>query len=214
MLLSAFIITVLYVLVALVLFGVLVVDGKKWRFKAPVRHSPNRIRDFFGQFSWGRLHRPSTQTLTHSTSFSSGGTKPANIRGALGSIRLGSFASRSTDVKAHLDVSDGPSTAATIQSVDLTRRPDTGSTSTSGNSLERGRKNTAKTIGNQDFKRENKQPGVQTHTSVANQVSGKALQLKALAIKMLWYPIGMCLVYPSLRAQISNDTTFEQFISS
>jgi hypothetical protein len=203
MLISAFIITVLYVLVALVLFGVLVIDGKKWRFRAPVRRSSNGIRDFFGGFSWGRLHRPSPQ---HPTSFSSNGVK---VRRALGSIRLGSFPSRSTDVKPHLDVPDGPSAAATIQTVDFATRPDTGSTSVSDNSSERGRKNTAKIIGNQDFKGENKQPGVQTQVSMANQVSGKALQLKALAIKMLWYPIGMCPINPSLRAQISNDTTFE-----
>jgi hypothetical protein len=56
MLLSASIITILYVHVALVLFGVLTVNGGTWRLKAPTRRTT--IRDFFGQFSWGRLQHP------------------------------------------------------------------------------------------------------------------------------------------------------------
>jgi hypothetical protein len=64
MLLSATIITILYVHVALVLIGVLTVDGGTWRLKAPTRKT--NIRDFFAQFSWGRLHRPFGHAADHS----------------------------------------------------------------------------------------------------------------------------------------------------
>ena len=66
MLLSAGIITVLYVLVALVLFRVLIVHGNTWRFEAPAGKSGSVIRDFFGQFSWGRLYRTSESVSTQS----------------------------------------------------------------------------------------------------------------------------------------------------
>jgi hypothetical protein len=66
MLLSAGIITVLYVLVALVLFRVLIVHGNTWRFEAPTRKSGSVLRDFFGQFSWGRLYRTSESVSTQS----------------------------------------------------------------------------------------------------------------------------------------------------
>jgi hypothetical protein len=56
MLLSASIITILYVHVALVLFGILTIHGGTWRFKVPTRRT--NVCDFFGQFSWGRLQRP------------------------------------------------------------------------------------------------------------------------------------------------------------
>jgi len=189
MLLSGFIITVLYALVALVLFGILVVDGGKWSFKAPSRHSASAIRDFFGQFSWGRLHRPSNSATAHtgSTSSSSGAVKTSVSRRTPGSIRLGSLPPRNSDVKGHLEVREEVSAVATVHSVDINQRPDTGSTGISDDS-ERGRKTKGKTLG-----KETKPPGTaQTQKSVnANQVSGKALQLKTLAIKMLWYPIGM-----------------------
>jgi hypothetical protein len=57
MLVSASIITILYIQVALVLLGILIIEGGTWRLKAPTGN--RSIRDIFGQFSWGRLHRPS-----------------------------------------------------------------------------------------------------------------------------------------------------------
>jgi hypothetical protein len=57
MIVSATIITILYIQVALVLLGILIIEGGTWRLKAPTGN--RSIRDIIGQFSWGRLHRPS-----------------------------------------------------------------------------------------------------------------------------------------------------------
>jgi hypothetical protein len=120
MLVSAAVITILYIQVALVLFGILSIDGGKWRLQAPTRK--RSIRDFLGQFSWGRLHRPSGATIDQSIDASTG-------------------------------VSDG--------------------------SLDRGPKNKPKSVGNK-------------FTTAGMSASSRPLRLKSLAIKMLWYPTGMC----------------------
>lgn len=203
MLLSAFIITVLYLLVAMVLFGVLVVDGNKWRLKAPPRRSTNAIRDFFGQFSWGRLHRPSANSggNPNTVSHSSDATKSASVGRMPGSIRLASIPPRTSDAKATLDVPEEPSTA-TVQSIVITARPDTGSTGVSENTntTERGRKTNAKVIG------EPKQPAQGQTQMSTNQVSGRALQLKTLAIKMLWYPIVyLVLILPIAISRVDSN---------
>jgi hypothetical protein len=70
MLVSATVITILYIHVALVLFGILTIDGGTWRLQAPTRK--RSIRDFFGQFSWGRLHRPSGAATNQSIDASIG----------------------------------------------------------------------------------------------------------------------------------------------
>ncbi|CCA75167.1 hypothetical protein PIIN_09151 [Serendipita indica DSM 11827] len=200
MFISAFIITVLYLLVALVLFGILIVDGTKWRFRAPPRRKGNGIRDFFGQFSWGRLGlRPSANTNTLSHSVSSGGTRSLGVPGVgrgrgTNSIRLASVPHRSTN-DLHDPISSVNGVA--VQSIDLTSaRPATGSTAhTRDDSMdhERGRPSTAKKISlQQTDKREQKQQAAQAATQMSvgpNQPNGRSLQLKTLAIKMLWYPV-------------------------
>jgi hypothetical protein len=136
MLASAVIISILYIQVALVLFGILTIDGGVWRFHAPT--GKKGIRDFFGQFSWGRLNRPS---------------------GAAGD-----------------------------QSIDA-------STGVSDGSLDRGRKNAPKSFGKKS---------TTTTTSVfGNAASSRPARLKKLAIKMLWYPSGMCHI--SLRESRSDE---------
>jgi hypothetical protein len=70
MLVSAAVITILYIQVALVLFGILTIDGGKWRLQVPTRR--RGIRDFLGQFSWGRLHRPSGAAIDQSIDASTG----------------------------------------------------------------------------------------------------------------------------------------------
>jgi len=129
MLLSAGVITILYVLVALVLFGVLIVDGNKWIFSVPSRKKS--FRDFFGQFSWGRLIRPTGK-----------------------------------------------------QELDLSPHQDTSSTAASDSAGDRGRKFSPKSIG--------ANPATSHSHSIEDPVSGMASRLKKLAIKMLWYPTGMC----------------------
>jgi hypothetical protein len=70
MLASAAVITILYIHVALVLFGILTTDGGKWRLQAPTRK--RSIRDFLGRFSWGRLHRPDGAAIDQSIDASTG----------------------------------------------------------------------------------------------------------------------------------------------
>jgi hypothetical protein len=123
MLVSAAVITVLYIQVALVLFGILTIDGGKWRLQAPTQR--RSIRDFLGQFSWGRLHRPSGATIDQSIDASTG-------------------------------VSDG--------------------------SLDRGRKK-PKSVGKKS-------------TTPGMSAASRPARLKSLAIKMLWYPTGMCHISP------------------
>jgi len=123
MIVSAGIISILYIHVALVLFGILTIEGSTWRFHAPTRK--RNVREFFGQFSWGRLHRPSGVTSTQSMDDSTG--------------------------------------------VD--------------SSLDRGRKSKLKSVGRKST------PGASVFD---NKVSSRSTQLKKLAIKMLWYPSGMC----------------------
>jgi hypothetical protein len=87
MIVSAGIITILYINVALVLFGILTIDGGTWRLHAPTRQ--RNIREFFGQFSWGRLQRPtgvtSEQSIDVSTAVSDNSldrgrkTKPKSV---------------------------------------------------------------------------------------------------------------------------------------
>ena len=129
MLLSATVITILYVHVALVLFGILTVHRGTWRFKAPTRK--NNIRDFFGQFSWGRLHRPFPPTA------------------------------------------DEP--------IAIKEKPEAGSTDVSEGSLDRGRKNKSKSISKKS-----------STIEISYDPSSRPLRLKKLALKMLWYPSGMC----------------------
>ncbi|KAG8828996.1 hypothetical protein FRC17_007229 [Serendipita sp. 399] len=197
MLLSAFIITVLYLLVALVLFGILVVDGSKWRLRAPPRSVSGGIRDFFGQFSWGRLVRPSQPSgVTHSQSVSvssggNGGIKSTvfHSHAHTGSIRLASVGRRSNDIGVG-------STNDAIINVALPpadKRPDTGST-VNTDILERGRSSTSKKIGIKHSAAPstggNNAAHAQTQMSLGpNSANGRSLQLRALAIKMLWYPI-------------------------
>jgi hypothetical protein len=128
----------------------------------------------------------------------SGSIKSVNARRPPGSIRQGGRPPRGSDVKAPPDGPDAPSTAVTVQSIDISPRPDTAN---SDNSLERGRKMTTKSI---KIHGDKKNPAVQTTISMANQVSGKATQLKTLAIKMLWYPISMSGLRSS-PAQTSNS---------
>jgi hypothetical protein len=64
MITSAGIISILYINVALVLFSLLTIDGGRWRLHAPNRKK--NICEFFGQFSWGRLHRPTGVTSEQS----------------------------------------------------------------------------------------------------------------------------------------------------
>ena len=70
MLVCAAVITILYIQVALVLFGILIIEGGTWRLKAPTGN--RSIRNIFGQFSWGRLHRPSGTATDQSTDVSTG----------------------------------------------------------------------------------------------------------------------------------------------
>jgi len=99
---------------------------------------------------------------------------------------MGGLPQKEGDAKAGLDAPEGTSTVVTVQTVDILPRPDTGSTVKSEDSLERGRKNAGKTAGNRDFKPD--------HKRAAHQVSGRTVQLRVLAVKMLWYPIGTYLV--------------------
>jgi hypothetical protein len=200
MLLSAFIITILYLLVAMVLFGVLVVDHNGWRLKAPRRRG-NAIRDFFGQFSWGRLARPAGSVPSQP---SSGVAKSATMNGRpqspnffqhqrAGSIKLANISGTKAEeagVNPNLDVA-----------------PALGRISES----ERGRPSISKAVEiNQEAKPRN---GVQTHVSVEPSVhaGGQSMQLRNLAIKMLWYPIGMfrnhhfrlsCLTFADLKQTV------------
>jgi hypothetical protein len=139
MLLSATIITILYIHVALVLFGILAVDGGAWRLTVPTRKSRSSIRGFFGQFSWGRPHRSSA---------------PA--------------ADQVIDIQGHID---------------------TTSTGVSDGSLDRGRKTKSKSVAKQSTNPE--------ISVLDNGASSRPARLKKLAIKMLWYPTGMC--HSSLR---------------
>lgn len=172
MLLSAFIITVLYLLVAMVLFGVLVVDHNGWRLKAPPRRSGSGIRDFFGQFSWGRLVRPSAPLI--SSQPSSGGTKSSkSSHNRAGSIKLGTIPKAEEAPAVVVDIS--------------APRPDDGRIVES----ERGRPSMTKAVEIKDDTRP--KHGVQTHVSIEPSIhpNGQSMQLRNLAIKMLWYPIGM-----------------------
>lgn len=196
MLLSAFIITILYILVAMVLFGVLVVDHNGWRLKAPPRRRGKAIRDFFGQFSWGRLGRPTGGSVPSQPS--SGGIKSANIHGRpqspnhfqhqrSGSIKLASIPITKAEEAAGVN-------GAPVMDISAPR-PDSGRISES----ERGRPSLSKAV---EIKEEPKhRNNVQTHVSLepSVHVSGQSMQLRTLAIKMLWYPI----VYMTLILPIS-----------
>jgi hypothetical protein len=131
MLVSASVITILYIQVALVLFGILIVEGGTWRLKAPTGN--RSIRDIISQFSWGRLHRPP-------------GAATDQLIGA------------STDVS---DVSQ-----------------------------DRRRSNIPKSVD----KRSNT-PGMSVFD---NGASSRPAELKKIAVKMLWYPTGMCCISPGL----------------
>ncbi|CAG8672051.1 10663_t:CDS:1 [Acaulospora colombiana] len=212
MFISGGIITILYALVALVLFGVLVVDGNKWRFKAPARkNGSNFFRDLVGQFSWGRIHRSNQSSNptggTQSTSEPSTGAIPAgngfglrSIAGRIpGSIRLGSVTRKSTEGKER-PIYEEHANVIDIASVDVNgHQPELSSFSTPENT-ERGRSSGTKAVGGPHHKEGGliRQPTVAHHAATQasmnpNQVSGKGVQLKALAVKMLWYPAG---VYP------------------
>ncbi|KAG8755723.1 hypothetical protein FRC14_003716 [Serendipita sp. 396] len=224
MLISAFIITVLYLLVALVLFGILVVDGAKWRLRAPPQGFGGGIRNFFGQFSWGRLVRPSQPsgaTHSHSQSLSSsgngGGIKSTIVhsRAQIGSIRLGSVGRRSTDTG--IGVSSIHKDSPITVELPADRRPDTGSTTRTVATLERGRSSTSKKIGIKHSLapsggagggggNNNNAAHAQTQMSMGpNQVNGRTLQLRALAVKMLWYPIVyLVLILPIAIARVDS----------
>jgi len=72
MLTSALTITVLYSLVALVLFR------NQWKNGAPTQHRTNTIHDIFSRFSWGRFHRASAPTYIHPITICSGGPQSVN----------------------------------------------------------------------------------------------------------------------------------------
>jgi hypothetical protein len=195
MLVCTAIIVVLYALVALFLLGVLVRDGNQWRIKMPTRHSTGAIHDFFGQLSWGRFHRSSAPRPTHSMSLVSGGIESVNVRHTRRSTHLGSLPPRNSDTAHGLERLNESPTSVTVQPIDIVPRPDTDSTARSDASLGPGRKNTAKTIGNHGSKGDNNQSAAaQTTISTEIQMAGKAMQLRTLAFKVIWYPIGMCLI--------------------
>jgi hypothetical protein len=203
MLLSGFIITTLYVLVALVLFGILVVDGKRWHFKAP--HTAG-IRELFGQFSWARIGRGNNTTGNQTQSTHSSGIKSLSGRIQTGSIGLASFGRKSNDVKR----SNPDDLAITVQTIDIAPRghPEPNSTILrpgSPRALDRGRPSDAKTLGepkaiglSKEGRVDIKTPVVVAPATNQNQgtvqVTGKGVPLKQLAVKMLWYPIS---AYPS-----------------
>jgi hypothetical protein len=134
MLLSAAIITVLYIQVALVLFGILAVDGGAWRLQPPTRKSSNSVRSFFSRFSWSRLR--------------------------------------------------GSSAPASGQVIDIQAHVDTTSTGVSEGSLERG----GRTKSN-PAEKQSEAPGMSVFD---NGPASRPVRLKKLALKMLWYPTGMC----------------------
>lgn len=218
MLLSGFVITVLYLLVALVLFGILVVDSSGWRFKSPTRA---RLLDCFGQISWN------TRGTSISYSQSSSGLKSVSARIPTTSIRLGSISRRSNDIRP------GEEPTATVHAIDITPprpfRPDSGSPftrstdQTAPDAVEhgRGRSNDAKTLGGSrpiglskegrmDVKIAPTAHGAQ-NSADTTRVSGR-LHLKTLAVKMLWYPISTSppfifrhRVHPALSLPCSGD---------
>jgi hypothetical protein len=148
MLLSATIITVLYIQVALVLFGILAIDGGVWRLQSPTRKGSSGIRSFFSKFSWNRLRGSSAPVADHMV-----------------------------DIPAHVD---------------------TGSSGVSDGSLERGGKKS---------KPGEKQSGASVFD---NGPSSRPAQLKKLAVKMLWYPTGMC--HSSLRrSRLTNFRSLHVF---
>jgi hypothetical protein len=140
MLLSAAVITVLYVLVALVLFRVLIVHGGTWRFEAPTRKSGSLVRDFFGQFSWGRLYRTSESVSTQSVVMAQ---RSERVLSGMPDDTVGGGWKNSLQINRYV----GRSTAATVSQSEVSGIEDPDST--------------------------------------------MSVQLKKLAIKMLWYPSGM-----------------------
>ncbi|PVG04832.1 hypothetical protein CPB86DRAFT_18849 [Serendipita vermifera] len=226
MFISGGIITILYALVALVLFGVLVVDGTKWRFKAPVRKDgSNFFKDLVGQFSWGRIHRSNNQSsnptgATQSTSEPSTGAIPAGngfgLRSITGripsSIRLGSVGRKSTEGKER-PIYDEHANVIDIGSVDVNVHQAELSSFSTPENTERGRSSGTKTIGGTHYQKEGRlvrQPTTAHHAATQasmnpNQVSGKGVQLKALAVKMLWYPaIYLVLIMPIAIARVDS----------
>lgn len=192
MLLSCFTITILYVLVALVLFGILIVDGKRWRLKAPRTAG---IRGLIDQFSWGRIGwgyniRGNQIQSDHSS----------GIKSLIGRIRA-----KSTEVKPADDLA--VDSMQTIDIAPLPDRPESYSAMTDSASpphaLDRGRSSDPKTLSEpKGLSKEGrvKVPvvavpvvavPVTSHIQSTVQVSGKGVPLKQLAVKMLWYPIGM-----------------------
>jgi len=202
MLLSCFTITILYVLVALVLFGILIVDGKRWRLKAPRTAG---IRGLIDQFSWGRIGRGYNIRGNQIQSDHSSGIKSLTGRIRAGSTRPAGVGCKSTEVKPADDLA-----VDTIQTIDigpLQGRPESYSamidSASPPHALDRGRSSDPKTLSEpKGLSKEGrvKVPvvavpvvavPVTSHIQSTVQVSGKGVPLKQLAVKMLWYPIGM-----------------------
>lgn len=201
MLLSGFIITILYLLVALVLSGILVADGKRWSLKAP---RASGIRELIGQFSWGRIGRGNNITGNQTQSTHSSGIKSLSGRIQTGSFRLGGIGHKPNEVKR----TDDSAAVATVQTIDIAPprdRRESNSTilrPASPPAFDRGRSNDSKTLGEPnaiglskggrvDIKVPVVAVPVINHGQSVVQVTRMGVPLKQLAIKMLWYPISM-----------------------
>jgi hypothetical protein len=187
MLLSGFIITVLYLLVALALFGILVVDGKRWHLRAP----QSGIRDLISQFGRGTT---TTATQTQSTRFSR--MKSISERIQAGSARISSIGRKLNEVKRTEDLT----VIDTVQTIDIAPPPcrrdsySTMSSPVSPRAFDRGRSSDSKTLC------EPKAIGLSvpvvatpmtSHSHSIVQATRQGVPLKHLAIKLLWYPVGM-----------------------
>jgi hypothetical protein len=196
MLTACFTITTLYILVALVLFGILIVDGKRWQLKAPRTAG---IRGLIDQFSWGRIGWGNNTAGDQIQSEHSSGIKSLPGRIRAGSTRLASVRRKSIEVKPTDDLA-----IDTIQTIDIAPprgRPESYPAMENSElppAFDRGRSSDAKTLG--EPKSLNKEARVKVpvvavpvtaHIQSVVQISGKGVPLKQLAVKMLWYPISM-----------------------